>query len=83
MLERLRRGIANAKAEGKYRGRKPTARAMAVQIMEIQQGLHKSVLESKCGDRCENRVKSSSSDLYISLLPINPAFKFHTCNDRH
>ncbi|MFT4252550.1 MAG: recombinase family protein, partial [Caulobacter sp.] len=27
MLERQREGIAKAKAEGKYRGRKPTARA--------------------------------------------------------
>lgn len=29
MLERQREGIAKAKAEGKYRGRKPTARAKA------------------------------------------------------
>jgi DNA invertase Pin-like site-specific DNA recombinase len=29
MLERQREGIAKAKADGKYRGRKPTARAMA------------------------------------------------------
>jgi len=29
MLERQREGIAKAKAEGKYKGRKPTARAMA------------------------------------------------------
>ena len=27
MLERQREGIAKAKAEGKYKGRKPTARA--------------------------------------------------------
>jgi DNA invertase Pin-like site-specific DNA recombinase len=32
MLERQREGIAKAKAEGKYRGRKPTARAKADQI---------------------------------------------------
>tara|TARA_B110000971_G_scaffold96182_1_gene98900 strand:+ start:69 stop:269 length:201 start_codon:yes stop_codon:yes gene_type:complete len=29
MLERQREGIAKAKAEGKYKGRKPTARAKA------------------------------------------------------
>ena len=29
MLERQREGIAKAKGEGKYRGRKPTARAKA------------------------------------------------------
>jgi DNA invertase Pin-like site-specific DNA recombinase len=32
MLERQREGIAKAKAEGRYRGRKPTARAKADQI---------------------------------------------------
>lgn len=32
MLERQREGIAKAKAEGKYRGRKPTVRAKADQI---------------------------------------------------
>lgn len=32
MLERQREGIARAKAEGKYRGRQPTARAKADQI---------------------------------------------------
>jgi DNA invertase Pin-like site-specific DNA recombinase len=32
MLERQREGIAKAKAEGKYRGRKPSARAKADQI---------------------------------------------------
>jgi DNA invertase Pin-like site-specific DNA recombinase len=32
MLERQREGIAKAKAEGKYRGRKPTARAKAAEI---------------------------------------------------
>ena len=32
MLERQREGIAKAKSEGKYKGRKPTARAKANQI---------------------------------------------------
>src|SRR6516225_5626668 len=32
MLERQREGIARAKAEGKYKGRKPTARAKAEQV---------------------------------------------------
>ncbi len=35
MLERQRDGIAKAKAEGKYKGRKPTARARAVEIMAL------------------------------------------------
>lgn len=32
MKERQAEGIAKAKAEGKYRGRKPTARAKAVHV---------------------------------------------------
>ena len=33
MLERQREGIAKAKAEGKYKGRKPTARAKAEMVL--------------------------------------------------
>ena len=36
MLERQREGIAKAKAEGKYRGRKPTARARAAEIATLR-----------------------------------------------
>ena len=35
MLERQREGIQKAKAEGKYRGRKPTARAKAEEIKRL------------------------------------------------
>jgi DNA invertase Pin-like site-specific DNA recombinase len=35
MLERQREGIARAKAEGKYKGRKPTARAKADEIKAL------------------------------------------------
>jgi len=35
MLERQREGIAKAKAEGKYRGRAPTARAKASEIQRL------------------------------------------------
>jgi DNA invertase Pin-like site-specific DNA recombinase len=35
-LERQREGIAKAKIEGKYKGRKPTARAKATQIRELR-----------------------------------------------
>lgn len=35
MLERQREGIARAKAEGKYKGRKPTARAKANEVFEM------------------------------------------------
>lgn len=36
MLERQREGIAKAKAEGKYKGRKPTARAKAAQVQTLK-----------------------------------------------
>jgi DNA invertase Pin-like site-specific DNA recombinase len=36
MLERQREGIAKAKAEGKYRGRKPTARAKADEVTAMK-----------------------------------------------
>lgn len=35
MLERQREGIAKAKAEGKYKGRKPTARAKADEVLRL------------------------------------------------
>jgi DNA invertase Pin-like site-specific DNA recombinase len=35
MLERQREGIAKAKAEGRYKGRKPTARAKAEEIRRL------------------------------------------------
>lgn len=35
MLERQREGIAKAKAEGKYAGRKPTARAKSAEVLAL------------------------------------------------
>ena len=36
MLERQREGIAKAKAEGKYKGRKPTARAKSAEVLALR-----------------------------------------------
>lgn len=36
MLERQREGIAKAKAEGKYKGRKPTAMAKTDEVLELR-----------------------------------------------
>ena len=50
MLERQREGIAKAKAEGKYRGRKPTARAMAAEVMQMQRdGVTKEAIAATLG----------------------------------
>ena len=35
MLERQREGIAKAKAEGRYKGRKPTARMKAAEVRQL------------------------------------------------
>ena len=37
MLERQREGIAKAKAEGKYAGRKPTARAKSAEVLALHE----------------------------------------------
>jgi DNA invertase Pin-like site-specific DNA recombinase len=48
MLERQREGIAKAKAEGKYKGRKPTARAKAEEIKVLSaQGLSMSQIAKR------------------------------------
>ena len=36
MLERQREGIARAKAQGKYKGRKPTARAKSAHVIKMK-----------------------------------------------
>jgi len=36
MLERQREGVAKAKAEGKYKGRAPTARAKAPEVRRLR-----------------------------------------------
>jgi DNA invertase Pin-like site-specific DNA recombinase len=50
MLERQREGIAKAKAEKKYLGRKPTARAKAEQIAELRnQGVGPTEIAKRLG----------------------------------
>lgn len=50
MLERQREGIAKAKGEGKYKGRKPTARAKASEVRALRdQGKGASVIARELG----------------------------------
>jgi DNA invertase Pin-like site-specific DNA recombinase len=50
MLERQREGIAKAKAAGKYKGRKPTARAKAGEVRELRdRGLGASAIAKQLG----------------------------------
>ncbi len=37
MLERQREGIQKAKAQGKYKGRKPTARSQSAKVLELRE----------------------------------------------
>jgi DNA invertase Pin-like site-specific DNA recombinase len=50
MLERQREGIAKAKNEGRYRGRKPTARAKAAEIARLAgEGMTREAIAAKLG----------------------------------
>jgi len=50
MLERQREGVAKAKAEGKYKGRKPTARAKADDIRRLAaEGLKRGEIAQRLG----------------------------------
>ena len=48
MLERQREGIAKAKGEGKYKGRKPTARAKSAEILQLaNDGMTREAIAAK------------------------------------
>ncbi|MGO7484629.1 recombinase family protein [Rhizobium ruizarguesonis] len=50
MLERQREGIAKAKAEGKYKGRAPTARAKSEEVKRLKaEGLTADAIAEKLG----------------------------------
>ena len=50
MLERQREGIAKAKREGRYKGRKPTARAKAAEVRQLlSEGLTKREVAQRLG----------------------------------
>jgi len=50
MLERQKEGVAKAKAEGKYKGRKPTAQAKKEEVLAlVAQGLTKDAVADKLG----------------------------------
>jgi DNA invertase Pin-like site-specific DNA recombinase len=62
MLERQKEGVAKAKAEGKYKGRKPTARAKADEVKALAlQGMPKReiALQLGLGERSVYRVLGS------------------------
>ena len=49
MLERQREGIAKAKADGKYKGRAPTARAKADEVRRLEGGITRETIAKQLG----------------------------------
>ena len=50
MLERQREGIAKAKGEGKYKGRRPTARAKAADVHRLDgEGVTREAIAAQLG----------------------------------
>lgn len=65
MLERQKEGVAKAKAEGKYKGRKPTARAKVGEIRALAlQGVAKRQIAQQLGvgERSVYRVLQGGQD---------------------
>lgn len=63
MLERQREGVAKAKADGKYRGRAPTARRKADQIKALAaQGLTKAAIANQLGVSVRSVFRVLSAD---------------------
>ena len=61
MLERQREGIAKARAEGRYKGRKPTARAKSADVMRlIEAGMNKRQIAAQLeiSERSVHRITS-------------------------
>jgi DNA invertase Pin-like site-specific DNA recombinase len=66
MLERQREGIAKAKAEGKYHGRQPTARAKAADILRMAG-------EGKTRERIAMELEISLASVYRVLAASKAA----------
>lgn len=66
MLERQRAGISRAKAEGKYRGRAPTARAKAGEVRRLK-------AEGKSIPQIVQETGVSRASVYRALNEVAPA----------
>ena len=66
MLERQREGIAKAKGEGRYKGRKPTARAKSEEIKALAaDGMSMNAIAAKLG--------IGKGSVHRALAPTKPA----------
>lgn len=64
MLERQREGIAKAKAEGRYQGRAPTARAKAEEIRKLH-------AEGVGATEIAKRLQIGRASVYRALIALN------------
>jgi DNA invertase Pin-like site-specific DNA recombinase len=70
MLERQREGIAAAKAQGRYRGRKPTARAKAGDVLLLaDQGLPRRAIAQQLGISVASVYRVLATDLTAGASP--------------
>jgi DNA invertase Pin-like site-specific DNA recombinase len=79
MLERQREGIAKAKAAGKYKGRKPTARAKTGEVIALQaQGISLSEIARRLsiGKGSVHRIVARSRGTGATDTLTRAAFRF-------
>src|SRR6185295_14030729 len=76
MLERQREGIAAAKAQGKYKGRAPTARAQADEVRRlVAEGVNKSEIARRLNMHraSVHRILAANSEAPTSEKRAMPA----------
>jgi DNA invertase Pin-like site-specific DNA recombinase len=80
MLERQREGIAKAKAEGRYKGRVPTARRKSDDIIRLKEaGVSPSEIASRLG--LDGRAYTEC--LVVRLAGTHPSRRLHNADDHH
>jgi DNA invertase Pin-like site-specific DNA recombinase len=74
LLERQREGVAKAKQDGKYKGRKPTARAKAAEVVRLDaEGLQRTEIARRTGIgiasvyRVLAAAKKGASDMKVAV----------------
>ena len=79
MLERQREGVAKAKAEGKYRGRVPTAQHKAAEVIQLRgQGVKPEEIAVQLGiavRRCSASLSISGPEQVMQSVGAKDRFK--------
>jgi DNA invertase Pin-like site-specific DNA recombinase len=73
LLERQREGVAKAKADGKYKGRKPTARAKAADVITLDaDGLQRTEIARRVGIGIASVYRVLADAKSASFRPTGP-----------